>query len=205
MKVIIWCIILFLSLILGSFGFSQIIGTIKYIKNFKFGSAVFTVVFWEIILACGVFAVIFWLDKYIIAVCIGYGISFVLSLGTKPDSPFQSNNMKIDDTKIKNVIFISDDEANIDTSFMTEDDKKDIENINKAISTMIDTYNKGVNDLGNYTIEDAENAYKYGFMSENRYDELKNSVEMLTIMKETYPTLIDEMKEKRREILKKYE
>ncbi len=85
-------IILTLSFLLGIFGFCQIVGTIKYINNFKLSSAIFTVILWQVILALGAFAVIYWLDEYIIALCIGYGVSFLLSFTTKPDNHFEPKN-----------------------------------------------------------------------------------------------------------------
>lgn len=78
-------IILFLSFLLGTFGFSQIVGTIKYFRNFRLGTAMFTVIFWCAILGFAAFAVTSWLKNYFGALYIGYGISFLLSLGTKLD------------------------------------------------------------------------------------------------------------------------
>ena len=85
MKFVIIGIIMFLSFILGTFGFSQIIGTIKYFHNFRLSSALYTIILWSAILGFGAFDVITWLSKYAIALYIGYGVSFLLSLGTKPD------------------------------------------------------------------------------------------------------------------------
>lgn len=85
MRFLISGVVIFSAFILGTFGFVQIVGTLKYLKNFKLGSAMFTIIFWLIILGFGAFAVLKWLNSYAVALYIGYGISFLLSLGTKPD------------------------------------------------------------------------------------------------------------------------
>ncbi len=73
------------SLFLGAFGFPQIVGTIKYFKSFSFVSAIITVLIWLAILGFAAFAVINWLNDYKVALYIGYAISFLMSLKTKPD------------------------------------------------------------------------------------------------------------------------
>lgn len=196
----IFVVVLFLSLIVGVFGFSQIIGTIKYFNTFSAFSALFTIILWGGILGFGAYAVIAWINYAKVALYIGYGISFLLSLSTKPDTPAKPIN-----TNVGNNNFISNDDYAIDTSFMSEEDKKEVEGINEIISTLVDTYNNAVRDLGDYTLEDANSAYKNGFMNKERYIELKNAIESLTFVKEVYPEKILEMKEKRNEILKKYE
>lgn len=85
MKIILFAIVLFLSFFLGVFGFCQIVGTIKYFKNFNFLSALITLIIWVAILGFGFYAVTNWLPSCKTALYIGYGISFILSLGTKPD------------------------------------------------------------------------------------------------------------------------
>ena len=85
MRYLISGVIIFLSFIVGTFGFAQVIGTLKYFKNSKLGSAMFTIVLWLIILCAGAFVVLKFLNNYAVALYIGYGVSFVLSLGTKPD------------------------------------------------------------------------------------------------------------------------
>lgn len=202
MGFIIFVVVLFLSFMLGTFGFAQVIGTLKYWRNFKLGSAIFTIVLWIIILGLAAMAVIAWLSDYIFGLVLGYIISFCLSLNTKPDAdtPVRSNSVKSN-----NVVYITDDDCDKDISYMFSEDKRDIESINKAISTMIETYNDGIRNLGDYTLEDAELAYKYKQINNEQYIELKNAIEKLTFMKETYPSMINEMKEKRKEIFRKYE
>lgn len=85
MKFVIIGIVMFLSFLLGTFGFSQIVGTLKYFRNFKLSSALFTIILWGLILGFAAFAVINWISDYKIALFIGYTVSFLLSLGTKPD------------------------------------------------------------------------------------------------------------------------
>ena len=83
MEYLIFILVLIGAFILGAFGFSQIIGTIKFREYAK--TPVFTLLFWLILLGFGAFAVLYWLNDSKIALFIGYGISFVLSLRTKPD------------------------------------------------------------------------------------------------------------------------
>lgn len=85
MEIFIIGVVLVISFFLGTFGFSQIVGTLKYFRNFSIGSALFTIIFWTAILGFGAFAVIAWLNDYAVGLYIGYGISFILSFRTKPD------------------------------------------------------------------------------------------------------------------------
>lgn len=85
MRFVLFTVVGFLSLFVGSFGFCQIVGTIKYFRNFRFLSALITITIWATILGFGFYAVTNWLPTYKTALYIGYGISFVLSLNTKPD------------------------------------------------------------------------------------------------------------------------
>ena len=78
-------IVLILSFVIGAFGFPQIVGTIKYHHLFRPKAAFFTIFLWLIILGTGCAAVMLWLNKYAVALYIGYGMSFLFSLTTKPD------------------------------------------------------------------------------------------------------------------------
>jgi hypothetical protein len=82
MRIFIFILILFVSLLVGVFGFSQIIGCIKYYQN---KSYIFTIMLWTVILSLGFLAVYSWLNSYLKAIIIGYIISFILSLSVKPD------------------------------------------------------------------------------------------------------------------------
>lgn len=83
MRFLILALVLFFSFLLGSIGFPQIVGTIRF--NLKAKSALFTILFWVLILGFSAFAVFYWLDSFKIALLIGYVISFLFSLTTKPD------------------------------------------------------------------------------------------------------------------------
>lgn len=85
MHIILFVVILGLSFFIGIFGFCQVVGTVKYFRNFKLLSALITIILWGIILWFGFYAVRTWLPSCKTALYIGYGISFLLSLGTKPD------------------------------------------------------------------------------------------------------------------------
>lgn len=82
---LIWCAVLFIAFIVGTFGFCQIIGTVKYFSNFTVGRAIFTITLWLIILAAGAIIVCVWLNDYLLPLSIAYGIAFILSFRTKPD------------------------------------------------------------------------------------------------------------------------
>lgn len=83
MKFLILASVLFISFLLGAFGFPQIIGTIRF--NLKAKSAPFTILLWVLILGFGAFAVFYWFSSFKVALLIGYVISFLFSLNTKPD------------------------------------------------------------------------------------------------------------------------
>lgn len=83
MRFLIYFLVLFFSFLLGAIGFPQIVGTIRF--NFKTKFALFTILVWALILGFGVFAVFYWLDSFKTALLIGYVISFLFSLNTKPD------------------------------------------------------------------------------------------------------------------------
>ncbi len=85
MRIILSAIVLLLSFFVGIFGFCQIVGTIKYFKNFSFLSALITIIIWGAILGFGFYTITTWLPSCKTALYIGYGISFVLSFSTKPD------------------------------------------------------------------------------------------------------------------------
>lgn len=85
MEIFLFIVILLGCLILGSFGFSQIIGCIKFFKRFPMASALLTIFIWLAILGFVSFAIINWLDKYNTALYIGYGISFILSFSVKSE------------------------------------------------------------------------------------------------------------------------
>lgn len=83
MKFVLFFVVLLLSFAIGTFGFCQIVGTIKYFKFFKPSSAIFTMVLWLAILGFAFFSVVKWFNEQLVALYIGYAISFIISLGTK--------------------------------------------------------------------------------------------------------------------------
>ena len=196
MKILIFAIILFLSFVIGNFGFCQIIGIIKYLK---IGKSLPTLFLWMIILGLGAFVVIKWFNDYSTALYIGYGISLVFSFGVKPDNDAQEETTDYTD------LFLTDDEYDESyLSLMTEEDRNSVNDLTETISKLQESYNNAVRDMGDYTIEDAETAYKYNHIDKEQYEKLKNSIEVLTFMKETLPSTIEEMKEKRNSIISKY-
>lgn len=86
MKALLFVVILFVSLLLGLFGFCQIVGTIKYFNRFPIASAFVTIILWLVILGGAYWLAFLFLQKFIWAVNVGYIISFLLSLKTTPDN-----------------------------------------------------------------------------------------------------------------------
>lgn len=196
MKFLIFSIILFLSFLIGNFGFCQIIGIIKYLKISK---SLSTLLLWTLILGLGAFVVIKWLNYYSTALYIGYGISLILSFNVKPDEYTQQ------EVKNYNNVFLNDDEfQDPDLSLMTDEDREMVSALNESISKLQESYNNAVRDMGDYTIDDAEFAYKYNQINKEQYENIKNSLDVLNFMKHTLPNTINEMKEKRASIISKY-
>ena len=83
MKFLILASVLFISFLLGAIGFPQIVGTIRF--NLKAKSAPFTILLWVLILGFVAFVVFYWFSSFKAALLIGYVISFLFSLNTKPD------------------------------------------------------------------------------------------------------------------------
>ena len=69
----------------GAFGFSQIIGVIKYSEMFSGAQIARIVILWLVILAVVAVIPILIANKLWIGVCIGYGISFLASTHVTPD------------------------------------------------------------------------------------------------------------------------
>lgn len=86
MRYVLWLLILFGAFVVGTFGFCQIVGTIKYFKYRSPGLLAVTLLIWLAILGFGAFAVLTWLNNYKAALFIGYAISFLLSFNVKPDN-----------------------------------------------------------------------------------------------------------------------
>ena len=78
-------IVFIVSAIIGSFGFSQIIGNIKFVVTWK--RTVLNFVLWGIILFLIWYAANSWLPTYMVAFYIGYAVTFFRALLAKPDIP----------------------------------------------------------------------------------------------------------------------
>lgn len=196
MEILIFAIILFLSFLIGTFGFCQIVGIIKYLKISK---CIGTLLLWAVILGLGALVVIKWFNYYSPALYIGYGVSLIMSFRVKPDEP-----IKKEDNTYKNV-FPNDNETDENIlPRMTNEDKKELDYLNTCISKLQETYNNAVRDLGNLSIDDIEFAYKYNRIDETEYENIKRSFENLSFMKDTLPNMITKMKEKRDLITSKY-
>ncbi len=81
MDIFIGIVILVITVIFGSLGFSQIIGSIKYPSQ---GSWI-TIIIWIAILGLVAFGAHHLLANYLTYFYIGYGISFLYSFSVKPD------------------------------------------------------------------------------------------------------------------------
>lgn len=76
MYYVLWFVVLFLSFVVGVFGFCQIIGSIQTRQR----AFLLTIVIWGAILVGGYFIVLRFLPDQMIALYVGYGISLVKSL-----------------------------------------------------------------------------------------------------------------------------
>lgn len=83
MKFLFIAIALIVAFILGAVGFPQIIGAIRFKNVCKVPK--FTIILWLAILGFAAFAVFYWFKEYMVAFLIGYLISFLFSLNTKPN------------------------------------------------------------------------------------------------------------------------
>ena len=73
----------FVSYIIGVFGFAQIIGSLRSVRNRGIALTIFTCVLWIAILGGAAAIVICWIKQHEIALYIAYGISFITSLSQK--------------------------------------------------------------------------------------------------------------------------
>lgn len=95
-----FCIIAFVFFILGSFGFTNIIGTVKNYKNYNNKIRVFTISFWSIILFLCAFIIIYFFNKYQFAVYFTYIVSFIMAI--KADYSADMKNTEKTYIKYKN-------------------------------------------------------------------------------------------------------
>lgn len=85
MNVFLFILFAVICCVVGVFGFCQIIGVIKYNYMFSGKNIAATVIIWLIILSVVAGILIAIVPKLWAAVCVGYVISFLLSLNVSPD------------------------------------------------------------------------------------------------------------------------
>ena len=83
MYIIIYFIFWLIGIFVGSFGWVQIIGSIKYAKQRGLPLTLFTVILWTLILAVLTILCFMFFKKGFYAFCAGLIIAFILSLRQK--------------------------------------------------------------------------------------------------------------------------
>lgn len=83
MKYVIFCVILFASFMVGTFGFAQIIGSLRTVRIRGIGMTLFTSILWLAVLGGGAALILTLIPQYQVALYIGYGISFIVMLFQK--------------------------------------------------------------------------------------------------------------------------
>lgn len=83
MKYFLFCLIAFASFAIGTFGFAQIVGSLRAIRIRGIGMTLFTTILWASILGGVATAVLLFIPQYQIALYIGYAVSFVIILCQK--------------------------------------------------------------------------------------------------------------------------
>lgn len=80
MKFVLFAVVLFVSFLIGTWGFCQIIGSLRTVRIRGLFMTLFTIILWSAILIGGAIAVHRWLYDCRIEYYIGTGISFLMSL-----------------------------------------------------------------------------------------------------------------------------
>lgn len=186
MEIALWILCLISSLVLGMFGFSQIIGTIKYFNRFSPGSAIATLLIWLTILGFGAFALLNWLNDCKVALFIGYAIAFILSLRVKPDSDYTTPT----------------NTCNISGSTASDEPESMLNLVNKSIETLQEMHDNAVRDLGNKTEEDAEEMYRLGRITLAEKNQALQSIQRLEMTILFTSDQIKSLKQQRQELLK---
>lgn len=82
MNIFIFAVVGFISFIIGVFGFAQVTGSIRCAKIRGPAMTAITLLIWGAILLAVFFIARHFFEKYLVALYIGYAISFVLTLGS---------------------------------------------------------------------------------------------------------------------------
>ena len=177
MEVLLFIVVLFLSFLVGIFGFCQIVGSLKFFKP----QFLFTIILWIIILSIGFIIVLNFLSNYIIALIIGYAISLFFSFSTKPEE---------DDTPPQN----------FDLSLLSEEDKSNYEALENIIHTIADKLIVTAPSYDYCDFERIEQNYSNGKITHEEYIDKINALKEYNALEEMFFTY----KNQRNEIVKKY-
>lgn len=189
MQILLFIIVLFCSFLVGAFGFSQIVGSIKYFRTFNPASALITILLWLAILGFGAFAVINWLNNCWIALVIGYVASFIMSLSTKADKEIENTTPK---------------KRKLNLSFMEDEDRIMYEQFEMSIQKLTETVENAKRDLNGMTVEELDSMYNRKLVSKEQYGQISNAIQSLNMIIELTPANIDALKKEQEKILLKY-
>lgn len=127
---------------------------------------------------------------------------------------------KNDNSKIENAILkvfeeeylklssgsISDNiqnEEETSSNTTAKDRENELKQIEKNISSLKQTYQNAVRDIGDVKPEDIEHAYTQGLITKEKFTEIMNSYEVLQFMIQSLPLQIETFEQKRLELLNK--
>lgn len=181
MEIFFFMLVLIMSLLIGIFGFCQIVGSLKYFKP----NSLITIIFWLVILSVILIVVANFLNDYLAALIIGYVISFLLSFTTKPDNYTPSS---------------LPNSQQFNLSLLSKEDKSNYEALESIIHTIADKLIVKAPGYDYCSFERIEQSYLDSKITHDEY------LEKITALKE-YKSL-EEMfftyRNQQNEILKKY-
>ncbi len=194
MEVFVGLILGFVAFLLGVFGFSQIIGTIKYPNIVRSPGA--TICLWLGILITAIIVSHSLLGEYLAFIYIGLGISFVCALGVKPDMPKNKNDTQ------SNVE--SRNGTNIYEDLMTESDRDEIYEIERIINELKMTRRKSVELINTTSYEESKRLLEQGLITQQEYDSWAQGYQVAKFVVNNADDMITEAKAQRAVICKKY-
>lgn len=194
MEVFVGLMLGFVAFILGVFGFSQIIGTIKYPNAVR--SPGVTICLWLGILITAIIVSHSLLGEYLAFIYIGLGISFFYALGVKPDAPKNENSTQ------SNVE--SRNSTNIYADLMTESDRDEIYKLERIIKDLKKSRRESLELLNTTSYEESKRLLEQGLITQQGYDSWVQGYQTAQFVVNTADSMIMEAKAQRAVIYKKY-
>ena len=184
MEIFFFMLVLITSLLIGIFGFCQIVGSLKYFKP----NLLTTIIFWLVILSVILIVVANFLNDYLAALIIGYVISFLLSFTTKPDN----------DTPLPNC------QQKLDLSILSEEDRATYELLENTIESVTSTLILLASNIGSKTFESIEQDYLDNKITKEEYENDIKNLQEYNSLKEAFPKHMQNIRSYQNEILARY-